>query len=145
MLGSDISLALAVATPDSVIAAPADRVEQALVALAVNRGAAMRSGQIVLEIADVSVDADAAKGRGNMIPGDYALVAVHVAGQGAADGLPGNLFESVDAAAWSGAPAELGGAHEATRAMAGTLWLAREGHGVVFELYLPRQAAVEAR
>jgi PAS domain S-box-containing protein len=145
VLGSDVSLALAVATPDSVIAAPADRVEQALVALAVNRGAAMRSGQIVLEIADVSVDADAAKGRGNMVPGDYALVAVHVAGEGAADGLPSQLFESADASAWSHAPAELGGAHDATRATGGTLWLAREGHGVVFELYLPRQAAVETR
>ena len=145
VLGGDISLAMAVATPDSVIAVPADRVEQALVALAVNRGAAMRSGQIVLEIADVSVDQDAAKGRGDMIPGDYALVAVHVAGEGAADGLPGTLFESGDASAWSSAQAELGGAHEATRATGGTLWLAREGPGVVFELYLPRQAAVEAR
>jgi PAS domain S-box-containing protein len=145
VLGGDISLALAVATPDSVIAAPADRIEQALVALAVNRGAAMRSGQIVLEIADVSVDHDAAKGRGGMIPGDYALVAVHVVGEGAADGLPGNLFESGDASAWSRAQAELGGAHEATRATGGTLWLAREGPGVVFELYLPRQAPVEAR
>ena len=66
VLGGDISLAMAVATPDSVIAVPADRVEQALIALAVNRGAAMRSGQIVLEIADVSVDQDAAKGRGGM-------------------------------------------------------------------------------
>ncbi len=145
VLGGDISLAMAVATPDSVIAVPADRVEQALVALAVNRGAAMRSGQIVLEIADVTVDQDAAKGRGDMIPGDYALVAVHVAGDGAADGLPGKLFESGDASAWSSAQAELGGAHEATRATGGTLWLAHEGPGVVFELYLPRQAAVEAR
>ena len=55
------------------------------------------------------------------------------------------LFESGEAAAWSSAQAELGGAHEATRATGGTLWLAHEGPGVVFELYLPRQAAVEAR
>jgi hypothetical protein len=79
-----------------------------------------------------------------MSPGDYELVAVHVAGQGAADGLPGTLFESADASAWTSGPAELGGAHEATRAIGGTLWLAREGPGVVFELYLPRQAAMEA-
>jgi chromosome segregation ATPase len=139
VLGAEIALTLAVAAPDSLIAVPVDRVEQALVALAVNRGAAMRSGQIVLEIADVSVDADAAKGHGGISPGEYALVAVHVAGEGAADGLPGPLFESADAGAWSRAEAELGGAHEATRASGGMLWLSREGKGVVFELYLPRQ------
>jgi SWI/SNF-related matrix-associated actin-dependent regulator 1 of chromatin subfamily A len=145
VLGNDVKLALAVASPDSVITAAGDRVEQALVALAVNRGAAMRSGQIVLEIADVNVDLDAAKGRGGMSPGAYVIAAVHVAGEGAADGLPKNLFESSDANAWSRAEAELAGAYEVTRASGGTLWLAREGKGgVVFELYLPRQAA-EAR
>jgi signal transduction histidine kinase len=144
VLGADISLAVAVAAPDSVIAAPPDRVEQALVALAVNRGAAMRGGQIVVEIADVTVDPDAARGHGGMNPGEYALVAVHVSGKGAAEGLAKNLFESGDANAWSQAQAELGGAHEAARALGGTLWLAHEGPGVVFELYLPRVAA-EAR
>jgi PAS domain S-box-containing protein len=142
VLGRDVALTLAVASPDSVISAPPDRVEQALIALAVNRGATMRSGQIVLEIADVNVDSDAARGRGGMSPGAYVLAAVHVAGDGAADGLPNNLFESSDTNAWSRAEAELAGAHEVTRASGGTLWLAREGKGgVVFELYLRRQAA----
>ena len=141
VLGKDVSIAMAVAAPDSVISAPVDRVEQALVALAVNRGAQMRSGNIVLEIADVSVDQDAASGRGGMTPGEYALIAVHVAGDGAGEGLPANLFESSDPGTWSRAEAELGGVHESVRASGGTLWLSREGPGVVFELYLPRQAA----
>lgn len=145
VLGKEISLAVLVATPDMVIAAPADRIEQALVALAVNRGAAMRSGQIAIEIADVSVDEDAARGRGGMAPGDYALIAVHVAGEGAGDGLPQELFETGDAETWSRAQPELAGVHEATRAGGGVLWLANEGAGVVFELYLPRRVAQEAR
>jgi PAS domain S-box-containing protein len=145
VLGQDITLAVLVAAPETMITAPADRVEQALVALAANRGSAMRSGQIAVEIADVTVDEDAAMGHGGMAPGDYALIAVHVAGEGASDGLEATLFESSSAEAWAAAKPELAAAREATRASGGLLWLAHEGRGVVFELYLPRQVSQEMR
>jgi PAS domain S-box-containing protein len=149
VLGSAISLAVLVAAPDTVLAAPPEIVEQALLALAVNRGASMRSGQVTVELAEVAVDEDAARGRGSMTPGQYVLVAMHLGGDGASSELPADLFESTDVQAWDQAGAGLPAAFEAVRSIGGFMWLAREGaDGVVFELYLPResdQAVGEAR
>jgi PAS domain S-box-containing protein len=140
VLGSTISVAVLVAAPDTMLAAPPEIVEQALLALGVNRGASMRSGQVAVELAEVEVDEDAARGRGSMTPGPYVLVAVHVTGEGASDGLPAELFESADPQVWDQAGAGLPAAFEAVRSCGGSMWLAREGDGVVFELYLPRES-----
>ncbi len=142
VLGREVALAVLVAAPDTAVTAPMDRIEHVVVALAVNRGAAMRSGQMTVEIAEVTVDVDAARGRGGMTPGDYALIAMHVTGDGANEGLPGMLFEAADPAIWEQAEPGLSLAHETARSVGGFLWLANEGpSAVVFELYLPRESA----
>ena len=142
VLGREVALAVLVAAPDTAVTAPIDRIEHVVVALAVNRGAAMRSGQMTVEIAEVTVDTDAARGRGGMTPGDYALIAMHVSGDGANEDLPGMLFEAADPAIWEQAEPGLSLAHETARGMGGFLWLANEGpSAVVFELYLPRESA----
>jgi PAS domain S-box-containing protein len=138
VLGSGISVAVLVASPDTSVHASIERVEHALIALAVNRGAAMRGGQVALEFADVDVDDGAARARGGMQPGEYVLLAAHVIGEGAADGLPGDLFETGDPARWEHADAGLSSAYDSVRAFGGNLWLSKEGPtGVVFEMYLP--------
>ena len=142
VLGREVSLAVLVAAPDCAVTAPMDRIEHVVVALAVNRGAAMQSGQMTVEIAEVTVDMDAARGRGGMTPGDYALIAMHVSGDGASEGLPRMLFEAADPAIWEQAEPGLSLAHETARGVGGFLWLANEGpSAVVFELYLPRESA----
>jgi hypothetical protein len=139
VLGSGISVAVLVASPDTAVNASIERVEHALIGLAVNRGAAMRAGQVALEFADVDVDDGAARARGGMKPGAYVLLAAHVIGEGAADNLPADLFETGDAARWERADAGLSSAHDSVRTFGGSLWLAKEGPtGVVFEMYLPR-------
>ena len=73
------------------------------------------------------------------VEGEYVLLAAHVIGEGAADNLPGDLFETGDAARWEHADAGLSSAYDSVRAFGGNLWLAKEGPtGVVFEMYLPR-------
>jgi PAS domain S-box-containing protein len=139
VLGSGISVAVLVASPDTSVNASIERVEHALIALAVNRGAALRGGQVALEFADVDVDDGAARARGGMQPGAYVLLAAHVIGEGAADNLPADLFETADAARWEHSDAGLSSAHDSVTAFGGSLWLAKEGPtGVVFEMYLPR-------
>ena len=139
VLGAGISAAVLVASPDTIVAAPIERVEQALIALAVNRGASMRAGQVAVELADVSVDDGAARARGGMRPGEYVLVAAHIIGEGAAEGLPADLFETGDQGTWERAGNGLSAAYESVHAIDGSLWLAKEGpSGVVFEIYLPR-------
>jgi len=132
-------VAVLVASPDTSVQASIERVEHALIGLAVNRGVAMRAGQVALEFADVDVDDGAARARGGMQPGEYVLLAAHVIGEGAADNLPGDLFETGDAARWEHADAGLSSAYDSVRASGGNLWLSKEGPaGVVFEMYLPR-------
>lgn len=139
VLGSGISVAVLVASPDTSVHASIERVEHARIGLAVNRGAALRGGQVALEFADVDVDDGAARARGGMQPGEYVLLAAHVIGEGAADNLPGDLFETGDPACWEHAEADLSSAYDSVRAFGGNLWLAKEGPtGVVFEMYLPR-------
>ena len=139
VLGSGISVAVLVASPDTSVNASIERVEQALIALAVNRGAAMRGGQVALEFADVDVDDGAARARGGMRPGEYVLLAAHIIGEGAADGLAADLFETADPARWEHGDAGLSSAYDSVRTFGGSLWLSKEGPtGVVFEIYLPR-------
>jgi PAS domain S-box-containing protein len=139
VLGGGISVAVLVASPDTSVNASIERVEHALIALAVNRGAAMRGGQVALEFADVDVDDGAARARGGMKPGAYVLLAAHVIGEGAADNLPADLFETGETERWEHADAGLSSAHDSVRTFGGSLWLAKEGPtGVVFEMYLPR-------
>jgi hypothetical protein len=145
VLGEHITLTVLVAAPDSLLAAPADVVEQALVSVALNRGAALESGQVTVEVADVAVDEDAARGRA-MTPGQYVLVAAHVNGEGATANLPKELFESADVRTWQHAGAGLDSASEAIRSAGGFIWLAPEGpEGVAFELYVPREVDGETR
>ena len=69
VLGSSLELAVLVAAPESVLAAPPQIVEQLLVSIALNRSAAVSAGQVTVEVADVGVDEDAARGRA-MTPGE---------------------------------------------------------------------------
>jgi PAS domain S-box-containing protein len=138
-IGPHISLAIMVAAPDALVDAAPEVVQQALAALAANRSAVMRSGQVAVELAAVDVDEGAARNRGGMACGAYLLVAMHVSGDGADQGLGFDLFECADRQVWELAGPGLFTAFESTRLAGGWTWLAREGTaGVVFELYLPR-------
>ncbi len=139
VIGPHMSVAVMVAAPDALVDAAPEVVQQALAALAANRSAAMRSGQLAVELAAVDVDEGAARNRGGMACGAYLLVAMHVSGDGADQGLGLDLFERADRQVWELAGPGLFTAFESTRLARGWTWLAREGPaGVVFELYLPR-------
>jgi PAS domain S-box-containing protein len=134
-----LPMALMVAAPDARSAVAFEIVQQAIDAIASDRRTVMSTGRMVLEIAPVDVDEGASRSRGHMRAGAYLLVAIHVMGSDAAQGLAPELFESTESAAWANAGSRLFIAFEAIRLARGCIWLAREGTSdVVFELYVPR-------
>jgi PAS domain S-box-containing protein len=127
-----------VAEPHVQIDVAPEIVEQALVALATNRAPVVASGQVAIELAAVDVDEGAARSHGGMACGPYVLVAMHVVAADASVGLVPELFDCSDGTVWESAGSTLFVAFESMRLARGSIWLAREQSGVVFELYVPR-------
>jgi PAS domain S-box-containing protein len=140
VIGPQLSLSIMIAAPDAPVDAAPDVIQQALVALAANRAGVIESGQLAIELAAVRVDEGAARSRGGMPCGAYWLVAMHVSGVGAGEGLSSDVFECADRHVWELADPALFTAFESARLAGGWTWLAREGDaGIVLEIYLPRE------
>ena len=140
-LGDGLSMQLLAATGDVAVAIEETAAVNAIGVFADSRRVSMLSGQVTVEIAQVSVDEGVGRARG-MSPGAYALVAMNIDGPGAQQGFPQELFDSADPRAWRQVKEDLQAARTAILGAGGQVWLAREGASImIVEFYLPREGA----
>jgi PAS domain S-box-containing protein len=139
-LGDGLPMSLLSSSADSKVAIDEQVVMGAIGAFADSRRVSMLSGQVTVEVADVSIDNGVGKVRG-MSPGSYALVVLNVDGPGAQQGFPQEVFESADPRGWREVKDDLQAARAAIVAAGGQVWLSREGASImIVEFYLPREA-----
>ncbi len=139
-LGDGLPMSLLSSSADVKVAADEQVVLSAISAFADSRRVSMLSGQVTVEVADVSIDEGVGKIRG-MSAGGYALVVLNIDGPGAQQGFPQEVFESADPRAWREVKEDLQAARSAIVAAGGQVWLSREGASImIVEFYLPREA-----
>jgi PAS domain S-box-containing protein len=140
-LGDGLSMQLLASSGDVSVAVDAAAVINAVGVFADSRRMSMLSGQVTVEIAQVTIDEAVGRARG-MTPGAYALVAMNIEGPGAQQGFPQELFDSVDPRAWRAVKEDLQAARTAVLGAGGQVWLTREGASImIVEFYLPREGA----
>jgi PAS domain S-box-containing protein len=138
-LGDGLSLQLLAATADVSVAIEETAAVNAIGTFADSRRVSMLSGQVTVEVAQVSIDEGVGRTRG-MSPGAYALVAMNIEGPGAQQGFPQELFDSADPRAWRQVKEDLQAARTAILGAGGQVWLTREGASImIVEFYLPRE------
>jgi hypothetical protein len=140
-LGDGLELRMLAASADGVVEVDESTILSAVGAFADSRRAAMLSGQLTAEVAEVNIDEGVGQLRG-MSPGAYALVALNIDGPGAQQGFPQEVFDSADPRPWREVKEELQAARAAVVAAGGQVWLTREGASImIVEFYLPRQGS----
>lgn len=138
-LGEGLTLQLLSTGADVPIDVEEGVAVKAIGAFADSRRLAMLAGQVIVEIAQVTIDEGVGRVRG-MAAGAYALVAMNVDGPGAQQGFPQEIFDSADPRAWREVKDELQAARSAILGAGGQIWLTREGASVmIVEFYLPRE------
>jgi PAS domain S-box-containing protein len=139
-LGDGLPMSLLNSSADAKVTVDEQVAMGAIGAFADSRRVSMLSGQVTVEVAEVSVDDSVGKIRG-MSPGGYALVVLNIDGPGAQQGFPQEVFESSDPRAWREVKDDLQAARAAIVAAGGQVWLSREGASImIVEFYLPREA-----
>ena len=140
-LGDGLELRMLASSADGVVEVDESTILSAVGAFADSRRAAMLSGQLTAEVAEVNIDEGVGQLRG-MSPGAYALVALNIDGPGAQQGFPQEVFDSADPRPWREVKEELQAARAAVVAAGGQVWLTREGASImIVEFYLPRQGS----
>ena len=146
-LGDELPRRLGDGLTLSMLASPADasvEIEDAVIVSAIgafadSRRVSMLSGQVTVEIAEVTIDDSVGHLRG-MSPGAYAIVVLTVDGPGAQQGFPQEVFDSADPRPWREVKDELQAARTAVVGAGGQVWLTREGASImIVEFYLPRE------
>ena len=140
-LGDGLSMQLLASSGDVSVAVDEAAIINAVGVFADSRRLSMLSGQVTVEIAQVTIDEAVGRARG-MTPGAYALVAMNIEGPGAQQGFPQELFDSADPRGWRAVKEDLQAARTAILGAGGQVWLTREGASImIVEFYLPREGA----
>lgn len=140
-LGDGLSLTMLASGADAKVAVDEQAVLGAIFAFADSRRLSMLSGQVTVEIAEVTVDDGVGHARG-MSPGPYALIAMTIDGPGAQQGFAPEIFNSADPRGWRQMKEELQAARSAIVGAGGQIWVTHEGASVaILEFYLPREGA----
>ena len=140
-LGDGLSLTMLASGADAKVAVDEQAVLGAIFAFADSRRLSMLSGQVTVEIAEVTVDDGVGHARG-MSPGPYALIAITIDGPGAQQGFAPEIFNSADPRGWRQMKEELQAARSAIVGAGGQIWVTHEGASVaILEFYLPREGA----
>jgi PAS domain S-box-containing protein len=157
LIGEDVELAFVPGACLWRVAFDPSQLEQMLVNLIVNgRDALPEGGRIVIETANVALDAAAARRRGNLKPGDYVVLSVSDDGVGMDEETLAHVFEPFFSTKEVGKGTGLGLAtvYGAIKQNDGHIEVASTvGGGTTFRLFIPRMqdagaeptAAVEAR
>ena len=147
LLGQNIELILLTGPGVGRVKADPAQIEQVLVNLANNSRDAMPSGgRLVIETANVDVEASGGKNLG-VRPGSYVMLAVSDTGVGMAPETRSRLFEPFFTTKEPGKGSGLGlaTAYGAIRQMDGQVTVYSQPNcGAIFEIYLPRVQEAEA-
>jgi CheY-like chemotaxis protein len=142
LIGEDIVLELVLEAGLGNVEADPGHVEQAIVNLVVNsRDAMSAGGRIVIETANVSLDANYAKTHAGLKPGEFVMVAVSDTGDGMDADVQQRIFEPFFTTKERGKGTGLGLAivYGTMKQTGGDISLYSElGKGTTFKLHFPR-------
>ena len=101
----------------------------------------MSSGHATAEVAQAAIDEGVGRTR-QMLPGNYAPVAMNIEGPGAEQGFPQELFDSADPRGWSEGTTTCRPPATRSSVPAGRCGSSGEGASImIVEFYLPREGA----
>jgi nitrogen-specific signal transduction histidine kinase/CheY-like chemotaxis protein len=144
LIGEHVNLVIALGQGTGVVLADAGEVGQIVMNLAVNaRDAMAGSGRLTIETAPVTVGPGGPEAQDGVVPGDYAMLAVHDTGVGMDAATLAQIFEPFFTTKGPGKGTGLGlsTVHAIVEQSGGHIRAeSSPGRGTTFRVYLPRVA-----